>query len=757
MFGGAGLDANSTQGFLNDLWEFDPSNGEWTWRGGSANIPAVNSCQPGIYGTRGTAAPSNVPGGRTGAASWVDATGNFWLFGGAGCDASGASVNMNDLWKFEPSSGNWTWISGNDIQGTAGTTAGSYGSLGSPSASNRPGSRDFSVAWTDPAGKLWLFGGYGSNSVVGADLLNDLWSFDPGSGEWTWVAGSDTDPGTGPEPVYGEKGKTAPGNTPGARDSATGWVDASGNLWLFGGFGNANSYQGYLNDFWKFDTASGQWAWVSGSNAPAGTPHGDPGSYGTLGIPDPSNAPSARVSASPAVDSSGHLLLFAGEGVTSSGSIALLNDAWMFDISNGQWSWIGGTNVVPAGSNGPKGIYGSIGVADPANLPGGRMSAASWSSPDGSIWVFGGEGVDGSGTEAELNDLWFYDSPTSAPAFDLPGGSYTSKQKISISNSTSGAVIYFTTDGSVPSSKSGVYTSSIFVSESETIKAIAIAKGHPASAVASATYTITLQTPTIALSSSAATAFASNPVTFTATLTGASGTPTGSVTFLDGTTTLGTGTISNGVATYTTSSLSSGTHTVTASYDGDDNFTVATSAAATETIVDFSVGTPSSGSTSATVQPGGTATYTLSVTPPSGSKTPVDITFSVSGLPAGATGTFNPTTVPAGSGATNVTLSVAVPAQSGAAVRPGSERFPVAWGLLVLPLLGLRRNRRAITRTLLLLMLAVTGAISIAGMSGCGGSGSNSGTTHQPQTYTLKVTATAGALSHTTNLTLTVE
>jgi hypothetical protein len=263
--------------------------------------------------------------------------------------------------------------------------------------------------------------------------------------------------------------------------------------------------------------------------------------------------------------------------------------------------------------------------------------------------------------------------------------------------------------------------------------------------------------PTNVLQSSAPEAFLSNPVTFTANLNSGSGTPSGTVTFFDGTAALGTGTLNKGVAAYTTSSLAAGTHSITASYAGDNNFTTATSAAIAQVIEDFSVAQPSSGSTSATVQPGGTATYTLSITPPSGSKTPVDITFSVSGLPAGATGTFNPTTVPAGSGATNVTLSVAVPAQSGAAVRPDSERFPVAWGLLVLPLLGLRRNRRAMTRTLLLLVLAVTGAIAIPGMSGCGGSGSNSGTTHQPQTYTLTVTATAGALTHTTNLTLTVE
>jgi parallel beta-helix repeat protein len=69
-------------------------------------------------------------------------------------------------------------------------------------------------------------------------------------------------------------------------------------------------------------------------------------------------------------------------------------------------------------------------------------------------------------------------------------------------------------------------------------------------------------------------------VTFTATVTASrpgSGTPTGTVTFMDGTTVLGSGTLNDGVATYSTSSLSVGTHSITAVYSGDDNFKTSTS------------------------------------------------------------------------------------------------------------------------------------------------------------------------------------
>jgi hypothetical protein len=82
------------------------------------------------------------------------------------------------------------------------------------------------------------------------------------------------------------------------------------------------------------------------------------------------------------------------------------------------------------------------------------------------------------------------------------------------------------------------------------------------------------------------------------------GTPTGMVTFLDGTTTLGTAPVEAGSATWSTSALSLGTHTITAQYGGDTNFSASTSPALTENILystTLSVtGTDGSGNTGAT-------------------------------------------------------------------------------------------------------------------------------------------------------------
>ena len=70
-------------------------------------------------------------------------------------------------------------------------------------------------------------------------------------------------------------------------------------------------------------------------------------------------------------------------------------------------------------------------------------------------------------------------------------GTYSSAQSVTLSDATSGVTIYYTTDGSTPTTSSTVYTGPITVSSTETLKAIAAVTGDTNSAVASAAYTIT--------------------------------------------------------------------------------------------------------------------------------------------------------------------------------------------------------------------------------------------------------------------------
>ena len=81
---------------------------------------------------------------------------------------------------------------------------------------------------------------------------------------------------------------------------------------------------------------------------------------------------------------------------------------------------------------------------------------------------------------------------TEAPIFSVIAGTYHSAQTVSITDATAGAVIYFTTDGTVPIASSTPYRDPIIVSSTETLMAVAIAPGDAASAVVTAEYTITL-------------------------------------------------------------------------------------------------------------------------------------------------------------------------------------------------------------------------------------------------------------------------
>jgi N-acetylneuraminic acid mutarotase len=287
LFGGLGIDANANTGYLNDLWKFVPTlgtNGEWTWMGGSSTVSGPDGGHAGVYGTLGTAASTNVPGGRYGAITWTDASGNLWLYGGQGYDSTGTIGYLNDLWEYTAGAngtpGNWTWMGGSNSVPTSaggpfaseGGQPGVYGALGVASSTNIPGGRSSGVSWTDASGKFWLFGGLGADSTGTAGYLNDLWMFDPKSGptgEWTWMAGSSTIPGSysGQSGTYEILGTTNSANVPGGRFGPTGWIDASGNLWLLGGQGfDWTGTLGLLNDLWEYSPNTGQWMWMGGSD-----------------------------------------------------------------------------------------------------------------------------------------------------------------------------------------------------------------------------------------------------------------------------------------------------------------------------------------------------------------------------------------------------------------------------------------------------------------------------------------------------------
>ena len=260
-------------------------------------------------------------------------------------------------------------------------------------------------------------------------------------------------------------------------------------------------------------------------------------------------------------------------------------------------------------------------------------------------------------------------------------------------------------------------------------------------------------------------AFVQNPITLTATVTSTAGTPTGTVTFLDGTTPIGTGTLTAGLATLTTSSLAAGSHSITAAYGGDTNFGTVTSSALTQVVEDFAFNFTNG---SLTALPGSPAVFNFTVTPANGSNFPAAITFTATGLPAGATYSFSPATLTVGEGTTPVALTVNIP-QTVASAAPASQYpgehiasglagrlAPFSLALLLVPFASrLRRAGKRLGRTMSMLLFLAAGLAAVAGMSACG---SVTGFFAQQQrTYTVIVTGTSGALSHSSTVTLTVE
>lgn len=385
LFGGYGYDANGAFGLLNDLWQYDPNGGQWTWFTGSSVVGATSS-----YGTQGVPTSSNVPGARAAAASWTDAAGRLWLFGGLSTDTSQNPVDFNDLWQYQPTTGQWTWVGGSNTAGTSGN----YGTQGVASPTNLPPPRAYPVTWVDSAGTLWLFGGaqYGSSGITA--LFNDLWNYSPTSNQWTWISGSSVPNAAG---SYGTQGTASGSNVPGARSAASAWRDAAGDLWLLGGYGLDQAGQsGELNDLWRFDPNAGQWTWMGGA-----TTVDVGGVYGTQGTAAAANAPGARLSASAWTDATGNFWLFGGYGYNQVGNLNNLSDLWEYSPVTGQWTWVAGSTLTATTGN-----YGTQGTSTPGSLPGAREQAASWLDGQGRLWLFGGYGFDSLGEQGDLSDLW---------------------------------------------------------------------------------------------------------------------------------------------------------------------------------------------------------------------------------------------------------------------------------------------------------------------------------------------------------------
>ncbi len=449
----------------------DCGHDDWTWINGTNTAGTASPVKP-QYGAFPTSAPTtipnpftNTPGARYGAVGWTDQYGSLFLFGGDGWELAGKAQQdtldapMNDLWVCDMSWGDycqWQLVGGYDPtpvgSGSNATTVGkeiitnaqnegqggTYNGIGGV---GYPTARLGAAPWTDNAGNFWMFGGSDGNN-----FLNDFWEYTHTSltpstyttteGQWILRGGS---------AAIDQPGNYSSGTLiPGARTNATTWTDASGNLWLFGGFGyDSQSTIGFLNDLWEY--TGGKWVFVSGGTTNLANQNGN---YGQQGTAAASNMPGGRQEAVGWADANGNLWLFGGEGLDDVGTPnGILNDLWVYNIANNQWTWVMGAEPVANSTRANHtGVYPSQTVVGPVNttgaantcgltsglsvmgqvicspisitgaLPGSRWGAAGWVDQGGNFWLFGGWGLDSTATNGNgaLNDMWVY-TPNATP------------------------------------------------------------------------------------------------------------------------------------------------------------------------------------------------------------------------------------------------------------------------------------------------------------------------------------------------------
>lgn len=217
--------------------------------------------------------------------------------------------------------------------------------------------------------------------------LNDLWKFNLRDLTWVWVSGNSSASARG---VYGVRGQANSANLPGARIKPSLWSDSNDDIWLFGGYGKASAstlgnmscYEscngdiGNLNDLWKFSNKT--WTWISGANLTDSA-----GNYSVKNISSSAVFPASRYSHSFWRDSQNKIWIFGG--CREEAAAEKLRDLWTFNGVN--WTWVSGDD-----STNVPGIYGSLKIEDPANIPGSRDDASVWTDARENLWMFGGRG-----------------------------------------------------------------------------------------------------------------------------------------------------------------------------------------------------------------------------------------------------------------------------------------------------------------------------------------------------------------------------
>jgi chitobiase/beta-hexosaminidase-like protein len=345
-------------------------------------------------------------------------------------------------------------------------------------------------------------------------------------------------------------------------------------------------------------------------------------------------------------------------------------------------------------------------------------------------------------------------SAVAAPSFSPAPGTYSSAQSVAISDTTPNSLIFYTTDGTPPSTSATAvqYTGPIQVSSTETIEAIAVASGFANSSVTTAVYTITAAAPPAATPM-----FSPAAGTYTSVQTVAISDATAGATIYYTTNNTAPTTAST---VYNAPIAVNSTETIQA-MAAAPGFSNSAVASATYTLnlptPDFKVVVSP---TTLTIAAGQSGTATFTVTPVNGFNS--QVSFACTGLPAEAACTFNPSSVtPNGIAAASSTLTVTTTAKS-AELRPPAELSQRPIYAILLPVLAVLfgfsarkgRSRRGLRLLgVLIFLAAVSGLTSCNSANPVGNPGTPIGTSN---VSVSAATSGAGGTNHAATLTITI-